>query len=183
VQVDDVAQTGRQMILLMPIMLIIMLVWVGLMLLAQSRRVSAAMYIVAWLVLAILLAILTGSFSLRSYAALASRGVRTTGTVAELLPRDHASARYRYQVGDKSYEGLAGPREPNPPLEALKVGDAVVVYYNPTRPAFSVLGDPKPILENEVTSIAGAAIMFPTLIVLGALWHAHRERRRRAAGT
>lgn len=49
-----------------------------------------------------------------------------------------------YQVGGESYEiadSFIGP--PNPDFAAVRAGDTVTVYYDPTRPSRAVLAEPQ----------------------------------------
>jgi hypothetical protein len=138
-------------------------------------------YVLVWLCIALACALLAASFNWSGYHRLATHGVRTTGTVTAVLPEDHASARYRYEVGGQSLEGQFSPWPPNPPLEDLRVGEVVTVWYDPTSPGYSVLGDPGPILRNETETVLLGPLWLATWVVL--VWfvrdrlHARRRRR------
>jgi hypothetical protein len=136
-------------------------------------------YVLAWLGLTVLLGAIVGSFNWSSYRHLAMHGVRTEGKVTALLPEDHATARYTYSVGGRVFTGQFQPRSPNPTLEHLRVGQAVTVYYDPTSPGFSVLGDPGPIYWNETASVFIGPFWLSTPTVL--VWRL-RSRRRRTEG-
>lgn len=123
-------------------------------------------YLLAWVVLAIFFAMLTGSFNWRRYNHIANYGQPTQATVIALLPHDHNTVQYQYQVNGQTFEGQMSPSEP---IEQMKVGQMVVVYYDAFHPEESVLGDPKPILQNETIFILLVALIAPTLIVLGRL--------------
>jgi len=123
-------------------------------------------YALIWLALAAAIAIGLGGLNLSPYRRLATHGVRSEGRIIELLPEFHSTARYGYLVAGKSFEGRKQSWEPNPPLEEMRVGQTVIVYYDPEFPERSVLGDPKSILQNETMSIILAALIGPTFIVL-----------------
>src|SRR5207249_8134067 len=122
-------------------------------------------YAITWLLLVTMLAIGIGSLNWPTYRRVAERGVSGQATVIELLPKNHNTVRYEYQVAGRTFKGQGSSWRPNPPLEQLKVGQPLVIYYDPEHPEESVLGDPKPILENEVISIALTAVGIPTFLV------------------
>lgn len=128
-------------------------------------------YLLVWGALAAAIVLLIGSLNWRSYYLLAAHGRCTQATIIALLPQDHNTARYQYQVNGRTFEGQMQSWEPNPPLEQMKVGQIVVVYYDPANPAESVLGDPRPILQNETIFILLAALIMPTIIVIAWLGH------------
>jgi hypothetical protein len=121
---------------------------------------------VAWLVLMMLFAALTGGLNWPTYWKLAHRSASVQGTVIQVLPEVHATVRYRYYVGGGEYHGQTQPRPPNPPIERLAEGATLTVWYDPEEPRTSVLGPPSALLENETISVALAAVLFPTLILL-----------------
>ena len=127
-----------------------------------------------WLIMAVVIVIGVGSLNWVSYRRLVTRGVSTSATVLELLPNNHNTVRYEYQVAGRTFRGRMQSWGPNPPLEQLSVGQVVIVYYDPEQPGESVLGDPKPIFKNETISIALAAVVFPSILVFALA--------RRAAG-
>ena len=123
-------------------------------------------YVLTWLSLACIVAVVAGYLELPPYRRMDARGVPGTATVVELTPRFHNTLRYEYHVAERTFQGQMQSWIPNPPLERLRVGQSVVVYYDPENPSDSVLGDPKPMLENETISVAAVAIGFPSFIVL-----------------
>lgn len=118
---------------------------------------------------------LTGISHWRDYRRLASRGVRSAGTITAILPEDHNSARYRYRVAEASYEGQFRSWPPNPPLGQLTFGQTVVVYYDPVHPDVSVLGEPGPILRNETEGLVIGPFFFSTVLAL--CWFFGTRRR------
>lgn len=133
-------------------------------------------YILVWLALSIALLVGLGRLNWPFYHRLTIHGVEGQGTVVELLPKIHGTLRYKYQVEGKTFEGQQQPWQPNPDLDRLRVGQSVVIYYDPAHPSDSVLGDPKPMLKNETISIAVAATIFPTMIIGSWRWQKRRRR-------
>ena len=70
-----------------------------------------------------------------------------------------------YHVAGRSFHGQTQPSMPNPPLEQLTIGQPVVVFYDPEKPEDSVLGDPKPILQNETISVLLGATIIPIFLI------------------
>jgi hypothetical protein len=133
----------------------------------------AAFAVLFWLVLP-----LTGISRWRDYRRLAAHGVRSEASVTAILPKDHATARYHYQVAGRTHEGQFQPWPPNPPLEELRLGQAVAVYYDPLRPDVSVLGEPGPILRNETEGLAIGPFVFSTVYTLCWFFGSRRRARR-----
>ncbi len=136
-------------------------------------------YAITWVVLATVIAIVIGRLNWPTFHRLVAVGVSGEGKVVELLPKIHNTVHYDYRVGGQVFEGQMQSWQPNPPLEQLKVGQPVVVYYDPQRPGESVLGNPKPMLQNETISVALAALGVPSFIVATWAW---RSSRRLAQG-
>jgi hypothetical protein len=133
-------------------------------------------YVITWLVLATVIAIGIGSLNWPAYHRLVAVGVSGQASVLELLPKIHNTVRYEYRVGGKVFDGRMQSWQPNPPLEQLKVGQPLVIYYDPQHPAESVLGNPKSMLQNETVSVALAAIGVPSLIVAAWAWRSSRRQ-------
>jgi hypothetical protein len=140
-------------------------------------------YALTWLVMAIAIAIGIGSLNWVFYRRLSVRGVTGQAIVVELLPKNHNTVRYEYQVGGRTFQGQMQSWPPNLPLEQLSVGQPLVVYYDPVHPEESVLGDPKPIFKNEMISIALAAVGFPTFLVVVWAWRTSRNRANHRVST
>jgi hypothetical protein len=127
-----------------------------------------------WLVLASVIAVGIGSLNWSAYHRMVAVGVVGEGRVVELLPKIHNTVRYDYHVGTQAFEGQMQSWQPNPPLEQLSVGQPLVIYYDPQHPAESVLGNPNPMLQNETTSVALAAVGVPSFIVASWAWRSSR---------
>ena len=122
-------------------------------------------YVAAWFVLAIMTALGLGSINWRFFHQIADRGVVTKGVVLELMPKIHDTIRYEFKAGGNTYAGRSSPWLPNPPVAEMKVGQAVIIYYDPLNPFHSVAGDPKPMLANETITVVLAALTVPILVV------------------
>jgi len=57
----------------------------------------------------------------------------------------------------------------------------LVVYYDPLNPSLSVLGDPKPMLTNEIIPIVMAVLVVPTFIVFVLIEDERKKRSKVAA--
>ena len=132
-------------------------------------------YLIAWLALAVVVGIGIGNLNWPNYRRMVVRGVSGQATVVELLPKIHNTVRYEYRVARQSFQGQMQSWQPNPPLEQLRVGEPLVIYYDPGHPEDSVLGDPRSMLRNETISIALAAVGLPTLLIVGWAWRSSRK--------
>ncbi len=133
-------------------------------------------YAITWIILAVGIAIGIGSVNWTFLRRIADRGVRGEATVIGLFPKSHNTLRYEYHVAGSSFQGQTQSRAPNRPLEQLAIGQPVVIYYDPEKPEDSVLGDPKPILQNETISVLLAATIVPTFIVV--VWTRRTSRKK-----
>lgn len=108
------------------------------------------------------------------------RYVAGQAAVVELHPEFHCTVLYEYHVGGRPFHGQTQPSEPNPPLEQLHLGQALVVFYDPEHPEKSVLGDPKLMLKNEPLSSMIAVFCFLTLVAIGLAWRFSRYHARQS---
>ena len=134
--------------------------------------------LIVWLTGAVLIVFGLSSLNWFKYNRIVNRGVLTQGTVLALLPNDHNTISYRYNVNGQNFKAQTQLWAPNPPMEKLAIGDSVVVYYDPVHPESSVLGDPKMILTNENISIAIAALMIPTILFISINISVRRSKKR-----
>ena len=79
----------------------------------------------------------------REYRTFAMTAVETTGTVTGKEPEQHRFVRYSFVVNGQSYSGRGNSGHGNPEFAQLEIGSRVKVFYNPTDPGRSFLGDPK----------------------------------------
>jgi Protein of unknown function (DUF3592) len=139
------------------------------------RRVLT--YAALWVALAIAIGSLIGSINIGRYREIAKQGVKTNGTVLTVEPHNHQTVRYSYQVSEITHSGSGTVGVGNPDVDTLAPGDSIVVYYAANAPATSVLGDPRPRYENELVSVALAALLFPSLVVGGLILKLRRQRQ------
>ena len=132
-------------------------------------------YAITWLALVIGIAVVVGRLNWPAYRRLAVVGVPGQATVVELLPNIHNTVRYKYRVEGREFQGQMQSWQPNLPLSQLAVGNPLVIYYDPQRPENSVLGYPKPMLENETISVTLAAVIIPTIMVGSWVWRSFRK--------
>jgi len=131
---------------------------------------------ILWLVLVAVAAIGVGGLNVPLFNRLTAHGVEAQATAVKLTPEFHNTVRYEYQVGGIKFEGQDQSWLPNPPLEQIKVGQALVIYYDPLNPSRSVLGDPKPMLTNELIFAGMVALAFPTAIVFALRQYLRQKR-------
>ena len=131
---------------------------------------------ILWLVLAAVFAIGIGSLKVPLLNRLIAHGVKAQATAVKLTPEFHNTVRYEYQVDGTKFEGQDQSWLPNPPLQQIKVGQPLVIYYDSLNPSISVLGDPKPMLNNELISVGMVVIAFPTFIVFAVRKHLRQRR-------
>ena len=136
-------------------------------------------YAITWLALAAAIAVGIGSLNWPAYHRMVAVGVSGQASVVELLPETHNTVRYEYRVAGEAFTGQMQSWQPNPPLDQLRVGHPLVIFYDPQHPAQSVLGYPKPMLQNETISVALAAIVAPSFIVATWAWRSSRRQAHR----
>ena len=132
---------------------------------AQSWRAL----LVVWLLGALLVAVGIGHINVPKMWQLTIRGQKTEGWVVSTEPNNHRTVNYTYKVSGRelasSTQGGAGAG--NPTFEEVVAGTPVNVYFDPSDPAVALLGEPRAHLDNEIISVGGAALLFPTLFVFG----------------
>jgi hypothetical protein len=132
-------------------------------------------YAACWIGLALCIGALVGSLNIPKLYALATGGVRTQGSVLALKPANHRTVRYAYQVAGVTYEGAGTLGAGNPAFGSLTPGSPVLVHYVATNPGTSILGEPGPRLENEVSSVAMAMLVLPSLLILALVLARRRQ--------
>ena len=140
-------------------------------------------YAITWLLLAITIVVVVGRLNWPAYHRMATVGVPGQATVVELLPNIHNTVRYEYRVDGRGFQGQMQSWRPNPPLSQLTVGHPLVIYYDAQNPEDSVLGYPKAMLQNETISVALAALIIPTLMVISWAWRSSRKHADKSAIT
>ena len=102
------------------------------------------------------------------YERLAHVGSHTSGRVIAKEPKNHASIRYEYSVDGVRHEGVmtAGWMD-IPPLEELRLGQAVPVTYWPEHPQVSAPGNPRKLSEYWLGPLVGAPLVFGLFAAFG----------------
>jgi hypothetical protein len=132
-------------------------------------------WVILWLLLAVVAFAAIGSMDLPFFYRIRANGVRQQAIATKLTPEFHYTVYYRYQVDGANFEGRDHPWPPNPPLNEIKVGQSLVVYYDPQNPSRSVLGNPEPMLTNELAFVGVVALVFPTAIVFGLMHYLRKS--------
>ncbi|MGN6151595.1 MAG: hypothetical protein ACTHOH_06230 [Lysobacteraceae bacterium] len=127
-----------------------------------------------WLLAAVAIFALIGSFNLPPLFAIVRAPVAMQAVVADTLPTQHQAVRHVYRVDGREYRGSGTVGVGNPDFASLHPGDAVLVFRAASRPELSVLGDPHSRVRNEFLSALLPAVMFPTFA-----WGVLLFRRRR----
>jgi hypothetical protein len=102
------------------------------------------------------------------YARLAHVGARTSGLVIAKEPKNHRSIRYEYNVDGTRYEdSMTAGWMDIPPLDEIRIGQAVVVTYWPDHPSVSTPGNPHTLSEYWLGPLVGAPLVFAFFLALG----------------
>jgi len=118
---------------------------------------------------------------LRALRKLSERGRTTTGVVRSIWRGRRSSVTVEFGADGQAHTGASwslGP--PNPPIQQLRIGQTVSVWYLPEDPEVVALGDPPQLLKltGRVTSFI-VGLLFVS--ILGSTWIFTRLQRRRAA--
>jgi hypothetical protein len=133
-------------------------------------------FLLLWIAGASLIAFVLGSVNVPRLYSLTRRGAATCGSVTALEPNNHQTVRYSYQVNGQTYAGAQQGTD----IGVLKTFSSQCeefVHYLPENPAISCFGDPAPMLSNELTFIALAMLIFPSVALFGWRWRFPAFRR------
>ncbi len=136
-----------------------------------------------WFAGASLVAFGIGQFNVPLLYRLTRRGVTTCGTVTGFEPNNHRTVHYSYQVNDKIYSGAQEGGVGGETSASSNHCGGNVVFYLPERPDVSCIGDPAPMLKNEIIPIALAMLFIPPFSLLSARSRYPAFRRWLRAGT
>jgi len=131
-------------------------------------------FLLLWSVGACATAIGLGSFNIPSLCPLARRGVQTVGTVTGFEPNNHRTVHYAFEANGKTFLGSQAGGVDG---EATTTSAKQAVFYLPENPYTSCIGDPKPMLWNEVITIALGVFIFVPLVLLGVRMQSPGFRR------
>jgi hypothetical protein len=130
-------------------------------------------FLLLWLAGALLIAVGLGQFNMPRLYPLMRRGVKTCGTITGFEPNNHRTVHYSFQAHEKTYSGA---QEGGEEVDWSANCGGHVVYYLPENPYVSCIGDPAPMLKNEVVSIILPMLVFPPFALLGWRWRFPRFR-------
>lgn len=106
-----------------------------------------------------------GGINIPSLYPLARRGVKTVGTVTDFEPNNHRTVHYAFEADGKAF---SGSQEGGVDGGATTTSAKHAVFYLPENPNTSCIGDPKPMLWNEVITIGLGIFIFVPFALLGA---------------
>jgi Protein of unknown function (DUF3592) len=131
-------------------------------------------FLLLWLLGACLVAIGLGRFNLSSLYPLARRGVETVGTVTGFESDNHRTVHYTFEVNGKMF---SGSQEGGVDGKATTPSAKHAVFYLPEDPNTSCIGDPMPMLWNEVISISLVIFILVPVALLGVRMRSPGFRR------
>jgi hypothetical protein len=95
----------------------------------------------------------------RLYQKLYNHGVHTTGWVTSKDIMGGRNVDYAFRVGEKLYRGTSASGYGNPPFADLRLDDSVLLFYLPSDPSVSALGDAKQHIQDQHRWMAWAMIL------------------------
>lgn len=97
---------------------------------------------------------------------MAKRGIETDGIVIAKEPKNHLFIRYSYSAGGQVYQGVGNAGRGNPKFEDLNLGDKVKVYFDPSNPSKSLVGNPQLQFESITRGILFLTVFGPAFCLL-----------------
>ena len=127
-------------------------------------------FLLLWLIGALLIALGLGRVNLPGLYSLTRRGIETCGTLTAFESNNHRTVHYSYEVNGKMYSGIqqGGAGERVTALSSRCQG--YEVFYLPEAPHISCIGDPLPMLWNEVITLFLVILIFPPFALLASRW-------------
>jgi len=136
-------------------------------------------FLLLWLVGAGLIAIGLGSFNVPRLYPLARRSIQTVGTVTGFEPSNHRTVHYEFEANGKRF---SGSQQGGVEGKGTTISARHTVFYLPEDPLTSCIGDPRPMLWNEVMTAVIGMVIFPPFILLGWRHRSQGFRRWLSAG-
>ena len=132
------------------------------------NRKSVALTLLIYVVLVIFFALI-GLTVLEwpKYQKLSRDALKTVGRVVGKEPSNHNFVRYSFEVDHMLFAGIGNAGGENPSFDELKVGDSVIVYYDPEDPNRSFLGNPKSQATSATTGVIFIALVGSVLSIIG----------------
>jgi hypothetical protein len=106
---------------------------------------------------------------------LAKSNHTASGEVVEVYPRQHCTFKYRFMVGNSSYENIGQS------CVIKASGQNITVYFSPHDPQKSVNHDPAALFLNDLIPFVAALVLFPIAAALCACY-GHQRRHSHGAG-
>ncbi len=128
----------------------------------NKRRLYFLLY---YLVSALVIAAIYGSYDWIAYYRLVKKGTVTTATVTATDCQKSRTISYRFSVNGQSYSGRGGDSYGNPSCATLKSGDPLKVSYLTDSPEVNLSGDPQARLANESIALFSAALIVPMVLL------------------
>src|SRR5712692_8907533 len=118
--------------------------------------------LVVWVVLTtVFFVVALGVYSPFNYWRLANRGVLADARVTAKEPNNHRFVHYSYEIGGQTYSGIGNGGRGNADFDRIEIGQSVLVFYDPSDPRVSCLGNPANHLEANLTGVAFVALLTP----------------------
>jgi DNA-binding transcriptional regulator of glucitol operon len=143
------------------------------------KETNTPSWYIAWLVLALLVAVALGRQEWIGFYRLYRHGAAAPGLLLSGPNPQYGNAiTYSFAVGSQTYTTsrtyLGSGLQPGTP------GSSITVFYLPENPQVSCVGDPKGWLENETVAIGFAVLLLPTFAIMIVRWQYGRYQRRKA---
>ncbi len=137
--------------------------------------------VLGWLGCSAAFAVFFGRENVIPDLELMREGATTLGRVVARDRQHHDRMVVHYSVNGLEYSvAQRYVLRPNPPKDALSIGDTVTVYYLPEEPAVATLGDPAEFLPSHLMGAALGTVMFSTGIVASVLGLTRKRRSARS---
>ncbi len=124
-----------------------------------NKQLSIRMYIISWLILAVISGCLLG-WRIPALISLKEHGVPCEAEVIRVSTDIHNTFKYSYVIDNKTYEGVSQIIDSAP-----RVGSKVAITYLPDFPNFSYAGDIESQIDNDQISALLAVLLLPSFAV------------------
>jgi hypothetical protein len=145
-----------------------------------NKRAAVLRTLLVYAVLASVLAVIVGHFSIPRYWRMLHDGQAASAVVVRTECDNHGSVYYRLEVSGREYVGVGNAGFGTPECDHLKAGDRIAVYYLLSDPNVSLPGRIRDRWDNELIFVLLASTIFPALII--SVVRRNLRRRAHAAG-
>jgi hypothetical protein len=129
---------------------------------------SMKRFLLLWFAGASLLAFGLGNFNIPKLYPLVRRGIETTGTITDFEPNNHRTVHYSFDVNGKTYSGSQQGGVEGEATSLSSISARHAVFYLSDDPNVSCIGNPTPMLKNEIIPIVLAMLFIPPFFLLSA---------------